>query len=847
MRPTRPPSPGRRGGVAQASFRAAATSFAVVVAAILLLLSPAGARAAADEVDERSEAVQQIERASNESLLWGPYKPNLYFGVRPRIPKSVAAGLLWSRVEDFRSVQDNFRHTCEQHEGMAGYGWDEYDPRTGGKQTIHDAGNQVDITTEFVKVPGGEHGGSWGLRVRGAPRADAPDNLKTTVVFYASLEGLGSLEVPVEAADEEGLGRDGDVEIQGQSQGLGAYAIKVTKGKGEHPEERHEAWDEKPLDRTFVTSAQLPEQAMWQVKAVLFAAIKQTVDNFVARFGTEENMPPPEQIYTIAHKPGMGNIHFVQKVFEGPFEVAEDLTDELDAATTAFSKRYNEVMKPQAPFNSDKYDEFSKSMFSNLVGGIGYFYGDARIDRSYASEYDEDNEGFWEEAAEAQSRNKPELEGPYELFTSIPSRPFFPRGFLWDEGFHLIPIVDWDVDLTLEIIKSWFNLMDEDGWIAREQILGAEARNKVPPEFQVQYPHYANPPTLFFILSAFIEKLQAQAPTDGSQQPLVSGEKYTTYLKNREAALQYLRDLYPLLKRHYFWFRRTQSGDIKSYDREAFSTKEGYRWRGRTPRHILTSGLDDYPRAQPPHPGELHVDLIAWVGMMTRNIKNVAAFIGEDDDVAEFAKYENAIMRNIDDLHWSAEEKIHCDATIDDYEESVLVCHKGYVSLFPWLFGLVSDEEKVGSILDLVGDEEEIWSPHGIRSLSKKDELYGTDENYWRSPVWMCINYLVVVRLLETAQSTSPHAERAAELYAALRKNLVDTVFDSWKETGFAWEQYDPETGRGQRTQHFTGWTSLVVKVMTFPDAKDLKVGVAPPPKKKEAGGAGAGAGHDEL
>ena len=41
-------------------------------------------------------------------------------------------------------------------------------------------------------------------------------------------------------------------------------------------------------------------------------------------------------------------------------------------------------------------------------------------------------------------------------------------------------------------------------------------------------------------------------------------------------------------------------------------------------------------------------------------------------------------------------------------------------------------------------------------------------------------------------------------------------MFASWKETDFAWEQYDPTTGRGQRTQHFTGWTSLVVKIMAM-------------------------------
>lgn len=68
------------------------------------------------------------------------------------------------------------------------------------------------------------------------------------------------------------------------------------------------------------------------------------------------------------------------------------------------------------------------------------------------------------------------------------------------------------------------------------------------------------------------------------------------------------------------------------------------------------------------------------------------------------------------------------------------------------------------------------------------------------------------------AQSAGPHKARAAELYTRLRTNLVRTVYESWKETGFAWEQYNPETGKGQRTQHFTGWTSLVVKIMSMPD-----------------------------
>lgn len=61
----------------------------------------------------------------------------------------------------------------------------------------------------------------------------------------------------------------------------------------------------------------------------------------------------------------------------------------------------------------------------------------------------------------------------------------------------------------------------------------------------------------------------------------------------------------------------------------------------------------------------------------------------------------------------------------------------------------------------------------------------------------------------------------ARDLYNRLRQNLVQTVYKSWEETGFAWEQYNPETGAGQRTQHFTGWTSLVVKMMAMDELTD--------------------------
>ena len=52
-----------------------------------------------------------------------------------------------------------------------------------------------------------------------------------------------------------------------------------------------------------------------------------------------------------------------------------------------------------------------------------------------------------------------------------PSRNYFVRGFLWDEGFHNIILIKYqDLELALKIQSDWYSTMTEKGWIPREQV-----------------------------------------------------------------------------------------------------------------------------------------------------------------------------------------------------------------------------------------------------------------------------------------------------------------------------------------------------------------------------------------
>ncbi|KAK8051188.1 glycoside hydrolase, partial [Apiospora rasikravindrae] len=711
---------------------------------------------------------------------WAPYRPNLYFGVRLPVPDSLLMGLMWARGDDNDIIVQSLRDTCEQDEGMAGYGWSKYDVRTGGTQLIHDQELHLDLQTDFTKSPGGD---VWAVRVSGTPRNDASGTVKTMVAFHLAQEDLNA---------EEGK----EVKCKEAPEALSADQSAYITCEGEFPYLGHfEFWasgraTNKLVGEPLVRQASMPKDEIWKAKS-----------SFVGQVISGGDSVPNGR---------HGNMQFLQMTFEGPFQMsltlsAETITTQLSLLSSQFDDRLRSVFPVSTTFEGEAYTKFTASLLSNLLGGLGYFYGDSKVDNSSSSEYAEVDIDFWSKAEQAMSRDEITTTSPTELLSFTPSRPFFPRGFLWDEGFHLLPVIEWDLDLAVSVMQSWLELMDDDGWIAREQILGPEARSKVPEKFQVQYPHYANPPTLSLLLPTILSKVTKASPYLGHPSQYLDSSGETTDMLS-------LQKLYPLFDKHYEWFRRTQAGNFSAkYPRPANAISgEGYRWRGRTPTHTMTSGLDDYPRSNPPNPG-------SSTSMPSHGSAHPPSLKSE---AAKYKKHLEDIKRNLDALHWDKHSSSYCDATVSSSGKYKRVCHLGYVSLMPFLLGLLEPEHPhLPAVLDLLSDPQKL--------LSLADDFYGQGEDYWRGAVWMNMNVLAVQQLHALAVTDGPERTRAARLGAELRRNVVQTAYDSWATTGFVWEQYSDKTGEGKGSRAFTGWTACIVLItgLEFPGFEGEKGG----------------------
>ncbi|CAL0329723.1 unnamed protein product [Lupinus luteus] len=747
----------------------------------------------------------QFQGEHKESLYWGTYRPQVYLGIRARTPESLIGGLMWINEKDGKY---KLRHVCKHEDELSTYGWTKHNGRDFGHQLLADHG--INLDTKFLKYKG-EHsgyGGDWAIRIDAQiNKSKLNEELErdAQIFFYLADEGGNVLDISRENLNTQ----KGSLLASGSRPDIGDWQLHLKSMddvevhySGFHTLNFHNLSDlvEENLasqirrhDRVQLSdsSDDSPNVLVFQI----IGGFPLTTDIVLISGTGSESSRVEERVRNLTGTSLTNQLKDKEESFDTKFEKVFNLAEKVDSESILVGK----------------------AAIGNLLGGIGYFYGQSKIALSSILNLKEQVNvlSYW----------------PAELYTAVPSRPSFPRGFLWDEGFHQLLIWRWDIHISLDIIGHWLDLMNVDGWIPREQILGAEALSRVPEEYVPQHPTNGNPPTLLLALSDIVSGLK------NNEFTAMDSSKISLFLDRA----------FVRLEAWFQWFNTTQSG----------SKMSSYYWHGRDNMTIhelnpktLSSGLDDYPRASHPSADECHLDIRCWMFLAADCMHSIEVLLNKetkpdenygstakllsDHDLLNQMHFDYAYGAYLDfgnhtekvELKWREVEVGYNHAArqlvrvVSEKPELRFIPHIGYVSLFPFMAKIIPPGSPIlEKQLQLISNRSLLWTNYGLSSLAKTSSLYmkwnsETESPYWRGQIWINMNYMILSALHHYSKEDGPYQDSSKALYKELRSNLIRNIVRNYKDSGFLWEQFEQDEGKGHGSHPFTGWTSLVVLIM---------------------------------
>uniref|UniRef100_A0A2I3GQF6 Mannosyl-oligosaccharide glucosidase n=1 Tax=Nomascus leucogenys TaxID=61853 RepID=A0A2I3GQF6_NOMLE len=153
--------PGRRDGRGGGP-RSTAGGVALAVVVLSLALGMSGRWVLAWHRARRAVTLHSAPPVLKPEQGWG--------GMDQENPEGQVPRLMWAQ-QGTTPGTPKLRHTCEHGDGVGPYGWEFHDGLSFGRQHIQDGA--LRLTTEFVKRPGGQHGGDWSWRVTVEPQVRA--------------------------------------------------------------------------------------------------------------------------------------------------------------------------------------------------------------------------------------------------------------------------------------------------------------------------------------------------------------------------------------------------------------------------------------------------------------------------------------------------------------------------------------------------------------------------------------------------------------------------------------------------------------------------------------------------
>jgi putative isomerase len=212
----------------------------------------------------------------------------------------------------------------------------------------------------------------------------------------------------------------------------------------------------------------------------------------------------------------------------------------------------------------------------------------------------------------------------------------------------------------------------------------------------------------------------------------------------------------------------------------------------------VESGVDNNPAVSDrPAVVTEGVDLQCYLYREYRAMRILAAKLGKVEDEKMYAHKAEGLRRLVQEKMWSDSDGMFLNV---DSRTLEFVRVKTWTNFSPLWAGLATPEQAARMVREHLLNPKEFWAPHGVRTLSPDEPLYNPRSGYWRGPIWVISNYLLMHGLINYG-----YKREAREL----AEKTVRLLANDLRATGGMNECYNPDTGEPAAGGKFLSWNLL--------------------------------------
>jgi len=212
----------------------------------------------------------------------------------------------------------------------------------------------------------------------------------------------------------------------------------------------------------------------------------------------------------------------------------------------------------------------------------------------------------------------------------------------------------------------------------------------------------------------------------------------------------------------------------------------------------VESGVDNNP-AVSDNPAQVTegVDLQCYLYREYRAMAVLAEKLGMSEEARNYEAKAEDLEARVRVKMWSGTDGMFLNI---DARTGQFVRVKTWTNFVPLWAGIATRDQAERMIKSHVLNPREFWCDYGIRTLAPDEPLYDAKAGYWRGPVWVISNYLVMHGLMNYG-----YQAEARELATRTVNLLVSDIMSS----GGMNENYNPDTGHPAAGGHFLSWNLL--------------------------------------